>query len=201
MILVHTTQLAEQWNTALEQFLDIKNEPFLEYTPKGRIKKKPKIGLMYDQKFKRSGNVDVTTFQSLVKRKDLDAILSDYGMVIIDEAHHVAAKTYEHLIEKIPAKYIYGFSATVKRSDGLEKITYMRIGDIRFETAKTDEKYLNSVNYVLHSRFTSMNEFGNEALDNTINENYELIVNSKERNEQIVDDIKQNYHDKRHIIV
>ncbi|WP_054726750.1 hypothetical protein [Paucilactobacillus hokkaidonensis] len=77
----------------------------------------------------------------------------------------------------------------------------MRIGDIRFETAKTDEKYLNSVNYVLHSRFTSMNEFGNEALDNTINENYELIVNSKERNEQIVDDIKQNYHDKRHIIV
>lgn len=201
LILVHTTQLAEQWNTALEQFLDIKNEPFLEYTPKGRIKKKPKIGLMYDQKFKRSGNVDVATFQSLVKRKDLDAILSDYGMVIIDEAHHVAAKTYEHLIEKIPAKYIYGFSATVKRSDGLEKITYMRIGDIRFETAKTDEKYLNSVNYVLHSRFTSMNEFGNEALDNTINENYELIVNSKERNEQIVDDIKQNYHDKRHIIV
>ncbi|WP_125604785.1 TOTE conflict system archaeo-eukaryotic primase domain-containing protein [Lapidilactobacillus bayanensis] len=201
LILVHTTQLAEQWKDSLENFLDLKNEPFQEYTPKGRVKKKPKIGEMYGQKFMRSGNVDVATFQSLVKRHDLEAILSDYGMVIIDEVHHAAAKTYEHLIERIPAKYIYGFSATVKRSDKLEKITYMRIGDIKYETAKIDEKYLNSVSYVLHSRFTSINELGNEALNNTINENYKLIVNSKDRNEQIINDIKQNYHDKRHIIV
>ena len=43
------------------------------------------------------------------------AILSEYGLVIVDECHHVAAHTFARAIQSIPARRWLGLTATPKR--------------------------------------------------------------------------------------
>ncbi len=54
LVLVHRTSLLTQWKERLEEFLELNEEPFKEYTPKGRLRKKDKIGIIGSGKIKRS---------------------------------------------------------------------------------------------------------------------------------------------------
>lgn len=198
LILVNSKNLANQWKAQLELFLDIRDEPFEEYTEKGRKRKKSKIGKIYGGKVLRSGLIDIALFQSLNKRDDLSELAKNYGLVIVDEGHHVAAKTFEDVIKKVPAKYIYGLTATPKREDGLENILYLRLGEIAYSAEKIIPKHITQT---LFTRFTSLGEHLSTAEQNTIHENNQLMVASEERNEQIIEDILQNLGESRHLIV
>ncbi|QUR94349.1 TOTE conflict system archaeo-eukaryotic primase domain-containing protein [Macrococcoides canis] len=198
LIIVNNKSLAEQWKSQLEEFIDLKDEPFAEYTPKGRLKKKDKIGIIYGGKVIRSKNIDIALFQSLTSMDDLESIMNDYGMVIVDEAHHVAAKTFEDVMTKIKSRYVYGLTATPKREDGLENIIYMRIGPIRHVAEKEVPKHISQKLYL---RFTSLGEHITNIHDNLIHDNNELIVKDINRNEIIINDIVQNIKEGRHIIV
>lgn len=49
---------------------------------------------------------------------DADAIrpwIADYGMVIVDECHHVPAISFERILKAVRAKYVYGLTATPTR--------------------------------------------------------------------------------------
>jgi len=59
-------------------------------------------------------DIQVASIQSLSRRRSYP----DVGLVIIDEAHHCAAKSYTDLIEKYPKAYILGLTATPCRIDG-----------------------------------------------------------------------------------
>lgn len=48
------------------------------------------------------------------------------------ECHHAAASTVIEILRAVKAKYVYGATATPMRSDGLEKIGYMLLGNIRY---------------------------------------------------------------------
>jgi superfamily II DNA or RNA helicase len=48
-----------------------------------------------------------------------------------DECHHAAANTAVEVLQKVNARYVYGVSATIKRSDELEKMIPMLIGPMR----------------------------------------------------------------------
>lgn len=198
LILVHTKNLAGQWKAQLEEFLDIKDEPFEELTPKGRKRKKDKIGKIYEGKILRSGNIDIALFQSLSKNEDIDEIMKEYGMVIVDEAHHVAAKTFEDVIKCAGSKYIYGLTATPQREDGLENILYMQLGEIKHKADKIIPRHIIQQLYI---RFTSLGEHISNIETNELHDNNELIIQSEDRNNQIVQDIKDNILEKRHIIV
>ncbi|QIH75027.1 DEAD/DEAH box helicase family protein [Macrococcoides canis] len=198
LIIVNNKSLAEQWKSQLEEFIDLKDEPFAEYTPKGRLKKKDKIGIIYGGKVIRSKNIDIALFQSLTSMDDLESIMNDYGMVIVDEAYHVAAKTFEDVMTKVKSRYVYGLTATPKREDGLENIIYMRIGPIRHVAEKEVPKHISQKLYL---RFTSVGEHITNIHDNLIHDNNELIVKDINRNEIIINDIVQNIKEGRHIIV
>ncbi|QIH77405.1 DEAD/DEAH box helicase family protein [Macrococcoides canis] len=198
LIIVNNKSLAEQWKSQLEEFIDLKDEPFAEYTPKGRLKKKDKIGIIYGGKVIRSKNIDIALFQSLTSMDDLESIMNDYGMVIVDEAHHVAAKTFEDVMTEVKSRYVYGLTATPKREDGLENIIYMRIGPIRHVAEKEVPKHISQKLYL---RFTSLGEHITNIHDNLIHDNNELIVKDINRNEIIINDIVQNIKEGRHIIV
>ena len=71
-------------------------------------------------------------------------MLKRYGVVILDEVHHIAATSYEQVVRKCYSKYLYGFTATPKRSDKNEKIIYKTIGDIRYQY-KDDDSGLDKV--------------------------------------------------------
>ncbi len=133
LILVHSSALLEQWKGALERFLNIE-EPLPE-PPKGRGRKKrlERIGQIGAGKHTRSGIIDIAIMQSLFEGEDKEVkpFVAEYGMVLCDECHHVAAFTFEKILRTAKAKYVYGLSATPVRQDGHQPIIFMQCGPVR----------------------------------------------------------------------
>ena len=134
LILVHSSALLEQWKTSLEQFLSIR-EPLPEQPKRrGRKKRMEYIGQIGSGKNTRSGIVDIAIMQSLFEgdEKDVKSFVSEYGMILCDECHHVAAFTFEKILREAAAKYVYGLSATPVRQDGHQPIIFMQCGPVRY---------------------------------------------------------------------
>ena len=58
--------------------------------------------------------------QSLARREDLSDITAGYGLVVVDECHHVPAVTFERVVRQIPVRHWLGLTATPYRRDHLE---------------------------------------------------------------------------------
>jgi superfamily II DNA or RNA helicase len=133
LILVDRQPLLEQWIARLTEFLII-NESLPELSEKRDGKKKRSlIGIFSGGKNNLNGIIDIAMYQSLVSRDIVKDHVKDYGMVIVDECHHVAAKSYERVLKEVNARYVYGLTATPKRSDGHQPIVFMQCGDIRYK--------------------------------------------------------------------
>ncbi|MDR2832293.1 MAG: DEAD/DEAH box helicase family protein [Streptococcaceae bacterium] len=194
LILVQNQNLARQWKDQLLKFLDIKSEPFIEYTQKGRIKKKEKVGIISGSKLQQTKVIDVAMIQKLARlpKAKLQEFLSNYGQVIVDECHHIAAKSFEEVIKEAPAKFILGLSATPQREDGLTPINFMRLGEVIFESEKISQDNLLIKNY-LYPRYTSIGEIDRNFDHLGYSEQINFLAQSGERNKQITDDIQENY--------
>lgn len=202
LIIVNNKNLGDQWFKRLNEFLQVSGEPLKEYTPTGRKKKKHKIGTIYGGKKSVSNLIDIATVQTLSKMKNIDDFLDNYGMVIIDEVHHVAAVTFDQVVMHSKAKYIYGLSATPYRRDKYDPIIFMRAGSIAFKTEKVDEKQILNVSRKLIPRITKIGELNTSQINNqSISENYEMIIHSDDRNKMIVQDIVDNNNCGRHQLV
>ncbi len=72
----------------------------------------------------REWNHVFATVQSL-SNFDLSEIHREhFGMIIIDEFHHAAAKTYRRLLEYFRPRYLLGLTATPERTDGKPILTW-----------------------------------------------------------------------------
>lgn len=134
LVLVHSSAPLEQWKSALERFLDIQ-EPLPEPPKKrGRRKRPERVGQIGAGKHTRSGIVDVAITQSLFEGegKEVKPFVAEYGMVLCDECHHVAAFTFEKILRAAKARYVYGLSATPARQDGHQPIIFMQCGPVRY---------------------------------------------------------------------
>lgn len=118
LVLVHSSALLEQWRASLEQFLTI--HEVLPEPPKkrGRKKRRCLIGRVGAGKDTRGGIIDIAIMQSLFEgeEKEVKSFVEDYGMVIVDECHHVAAlqaiPASEEVVVVATGKYIgEGFDA------------------------------------------------------------------------------------------
>ncbi|MCY4672608.1 MAG: DUF3427 domain-containing protein [Bacteroidetes bacterium] len=47
-----------------------------------------------------------------------------FGMIIVDEFHHAAAKTYQRLLEHFQPRYLLGLTATPERADGRDILSW-----------------------------------------------------------------------------
>ena len=156
LILVQSSALLEQWKASLEQFLDIRE--VLPEPPKkrGRKKKMHLIGQIGAGKNTRSGIVDVAIMQSLFEgeEKSVKAFTEEYGMIIVDECHHVAAFSFESILKSVHAKYIYGLSATPVRKDGHHPIIFMQCGPIRYLVDAKSQAEKRTFSHFVIPRFT-----------------------------------------------
>lgn len=78
---------------------------------------KKEIGQIGSGKEKLNGNLDIASFQSLFKKDNFEELIKGYGLVIVDECHHVAAFSFENVLKQVRAKYVYGLTATPTRKD------------------------------------------------------------------------------------
>lgn len=186
LILVHSSALLEQWKTSLEKFLDVQET--LPEPPKqrGRKKRIERIGQIGTGKNTRGGIIDIAIMQSLFegKEKDVKPFVSEYGMVLCDECHHIAAFTFEKILREVKARYVYGLSATPVRPDGHQPIIFMQCGPVRYSVdAKSQAEKRNFSHYVI-PRFTRTRL----PAARQIQDIYSGIVKNEARNNFLISD-------------
>ena len=173
LILVHRRQLMEQWRERLATFLDRPME---------------KIGQIGGGRRRQTGEIDIAVMQSINRKGKVDPLVGEYGQIIVDEAHHVSAFSFETILKKVRAKYILGLTATPVRKDGHHPIILMQCGPIRHRVTPRKQRQLADIEYRLIPRCTEFRvsdeeeEIGIQAL-------YGKLAQDDERNAQIFDDI------------
>jgi superfamily II DNA or RNA helicase len=121
LVLVHRQQLMQQWVERLSQFLGLPEKS---------------VGTLGGGRRRLNGTLDVALLQSLVRKGTVDDVVAGYGHLVVDECHHLSARSFELVARRAKAKYVTGLSATVARKDGHHPIIFMQCGPIRHTAAR-----------------------------------------------------------------
>ena len=189
LVLVHTQALMNQWKTSLERFLQIDESLSEQQKCRGRKKQLSKVGLLGGGKNNISGIIDVAIIGSLIDKGDAKPLVRDYGMVIVDECHHVPAARFETVLREVSAKYVYGLSATPIRQDGHHPIIFQQCGPIRYSVDAKEQSLLRGLSHTLIPRLTRFRKPITEPEPWQITDVYSVLTESKTRNDMILQDI------------
>lgn len=187
LILVHSKALLKQWHDRLTEFLNIDYPQHEEKNKRGRRKVFSPIGCFDSSGNTLHGIIDIALIQSCLDEDGVKPFVQDYGMVIVDECHHVSSITFEQVLRSIKAHTIYGLTATPIRKDGHQPIIFMQCGPIRFSTDVKCQIAKQSFDRFLIPRFTSYNSILEDRL--SIATLYKYLSEDGIRNNLIVEDI------------
>lgn len=121
LVLVHRTELLKQWQERLQAFLGVG---------------KGVVGTIGGGKAKPTGHIDIAVMQSLSRQGEVNALVENYGQVVVDECHHVGATSFDAILKRTKARYVLGLTATPIRRDGQQPIIFMQCGPIRHTAAR-----------------------------------------------------------------
>ena len=170
--LTHLQGLLEQVLDEIEEHLNIPRK---------------QVGIIHGKKWKIGEQITVGMIPTLSKR-DLSPLEEEFGIIIVDEAHHVPSKTFIGVVNNFAAKYIYGLSATAYRRDKLEAVMFNSIGPVvaRVEHEELfEEEHLMIPN--IRRRQTGWRPQGAHLMD--YHGFMERMVHDEARNRMIVEDV------------
>lgn len=187
LILVHNKALAKQWKEHLEEFLQINCFPKEEEHNRSRKKGFSPVGMLYTGENSLHGIVDIALLQSCVSDNEVKTFVRNYGMVIVDECHHVSAANFEQILKYVNARYVYGLTATPTRKDGHHPIIFMQCGAIRYTADAKAQMAKQNFWRALIPRFTSFRPLTDDK------QSYPQILHDlsedKLRNQLIISDV------------
>jgi superfamily II DNA or RNA helicase len=134
--------------------------------------------------------VDIAMIQTVTRNAQAAELLEGYGLVVIDECHHVPAPTVERAVRTLDARRWLGLTATPQRPDGLKEIMVMQCGPIRHritQSAGDLDRHL----HVHRTELTidaSTDELARGEVLAVINA---TLVDDERRNDQICQDVAQ----------
>ena len=170
IILIDKTELAKQWiDRASEQF-------------------NLSLGLIGDNEWEEK-DITVATLQTLrSKEEELDEInfWNKWSVVFYDESHHASSETYYKIINKFPAKYRIGLSATKGKTPAKEKISELIFGEVIFED-KTNNLKPNIVKVPtdFYFDYQPTSKIGNKVIRNNYQKLISSLIENSERNNLI----------------
>jgi len=182
IIIVHKEFLVDQWTEAINKFCP------------GAT-----IGKIQQDVFDVEKDFVLAMIQTMCTR-ELPS-LHTFGLVIVDEAHHIGAAAFSQSMFKLCPKYTLGLTATPERKDGLTQILYWFLGPQFFAVERKNQSK-TKVEIVMFSDplykcAPSMNKFGKVNMADMVTQISEL----KSRNELILKLIQKNLKKDRKIIV
>ena len=181
LVLVHRAELLKQWQERLKSFLGVD---------------KGVVGTIGSGKARPTGQIDIALMQSLSRQGEVNALVEDYGHVIVDECHHIGAASFDAILKQAKAKYILGLTATPIRRDGQQPIIFMQCGPIRYTASKPvgAPQDLAVIPRMLHSQIGLQPEAG-------IQEVFRHIGNDPVRTGIIATEIQNAYGLGRKVLV
>lgn len=205
LVIVHRKQLLTQWIAQLSKFLSFNEELSIPERRRGRQKLPSLIGHIGGGGKESSDIIDVAIMQSLYRGNEISERVQNYGMVIVDECHHVPAFSFEQVLRNVHAKYVYGLTATPERLDGHHPIIFMQCGPVRFKANSEMQSQQRVFDRYVIPRFTGLRIPIDKASasplraerEPTIQELYSQLSDDEMRNQLIVDDVVGNYESGR----
>jgi len=185
LIIVHRKQLFDQWIDRIQSFLKIP---------------KKEIGQIGNQKNTIGKSITIAMIQSLARIDDFSQLSNAFGTIIIDECHHIPAKSFREAIIHFNAFYLYGLTATPKRKTNDEKLIYVYIGNILHYV--NQHEYLAKSNIRTEINIIETNLYA--PFDYKV-DHYEtisrILVHDTQRNSLIIKDIEENVNRFKTILV
>ena len=166
LVLVHTLDLLKQWSNQIQNFL-------------GQT-----CGIIGGGKKDYIQDITVATVQTLIRDRTLLLKLQKkVGCLIVDECHHVPATTFTKLVGKLRPNYLYGFSATPNREDGLSPVMHLFLGpilhQIKPENLQADDQLIRPNLKIIKTDFEF--EYNHEESD-SYQRLIEALINDSKRN-------------------
>lgn len=113
LVVVHKSFLIKQWIRNLMEFLDIDIS---------------RIGIIRQNKCDVVGKDFVIGMIQTISKREYEGTFDNFGLVIYDEAHHVACKFFSKSLLKTGSQYTLALTATPYRGDGMIKVMYWFLG-------------------------------------------------------------------------
>lgn len=126
LIIVHKEFLLNQWIERIQQYLPTARV--------GRIQ-----GPVIDIEGK---DIVIGMLQSLSMKDYPDSTFASFGMLLIDEVHHIGSEVFSCSLFKIVTKYTLGLSATMDRKDGTTFVFKMFLGDIIYRMTSKKQRFV-----------------------------------------------------------
>lgn len=170
LIVVHRKQLLLQWIERIEAFLGIA---------------KKDIGKISRRKTIPGKQITVATIQSLAKT-NLKDLRDSFGLIIVDECHHIPAETYRATISQFNSRYLYGLTATPFRKNNDDKLIFFYLGEIIGEIQSNALPETHSPEIII--RNTQLNVPFNAKTDQfeTLSK---ILIHDSERNKLVLEDV------------
>jgi superfamily II DNA or RNA helicase len=189
LVLVHSGFLKDQWVERIQAFL-----------PRARI------GTIQGETFDiQNKDIVVGMLQTISMKEFPPKAFSCFGLVIVDECHHIASESFVQAIPKLTSKHMLGLSATPERKDRLMHVINWCLGPMLYQS--------NSAEKVDSGVKVEVMEFETEDAEfNTIIKNHagvmftSLMVNKlteyEPRNQMLIELLKDVYEEEnRQILV
>ena len=114
LVIVHTRALLSQWQRRISDFCEL--DP-------------SELGIIGEGKWRVGERVTIASYQTLLSR-GTKTLKNEFGLVVVDECHHVPANTFAKVVRGFAARYCLGLTATPYRKDKLDRLMNFYIGAI-----------------------------------------------------------------------
>ena len=125
--MVHKAFLVQQWHERIHTFLQ------------GAV-----VGIIRQNATDAEADIVVGMIQTILKRDYAADAFQNFGLVIIDEAHHMSAPVFSKALQQLPSAKRLALSATPERKDGLTPLLHWSMGDICHRICRMPEHTLVS---------------------------------------------------------